>query len=72
MRTERDDMNEQYKAQCARDAQAMGYGDKTYWNHLEKSAHNHYDYFAQRGDLITAQRMLSRTLSEALRGNEGD
>ena len=53
-----------YKSQEARDAEAMSYGDRSYWDYLEESA---LDY-ARRGVIPNA---LSRSLSDALRGNEG-
>lgn len=62
----------EYKAQCARDAQARGYGDQSYWDMLDKSSQEKYDYFAVRGDMEQAQKMLTRSLSESLMGNDGD
>lgn len=62
----------QYKSQCARDAQRFGYGDERYWDELDEGAQRHYDYFMARGDTATAEEMLTRSLSQALMGNEGD
>ncbi len=61
-----------YKAQCARDAQAGGYGDQDYWEWLDQSAQEHHDYFMAKGDPVTAVFMLTRDIGEALLGNDGD
>lgn len=61
-----------YKSEAARDAQRTGYGDKSYWNYLDESAQEHYDYFAARGDQETADLMFTQSLSDSLRGNDGD
>lgn len=65
------DNAQQYKSQAARDAQAMGYGDKSYWDYLEKSASEHYAY---RSDVYPngIENAYTQSLSEALMGNEGD
>lgn len=54
----------QYKSQSARDAQASGYGSPRYWQYLDDTAAEHF----AKGytDAFT------RTLSEALMGNDGD
>lgn len=62
----------EYKSQSARDAQSLGYGDKDYWDCLEQSAKEKYEYFMRRGDRENAQMMFSRSLSDALAGNNGD
>ncbi len=62
----------QYKSQSARDAQEMSYGDKSYWDYLDREAQELYDYYMAEGDEAAAQRMLTRSLGEALKGNEGD
>lgn len=61
-----------YKSQSARDAQAANYGNNKYWQYLDALAQEHYDYFMQKGQPENAQRMFTRPLSEALRGNDGD
>lgn len=61
-----------YEARSARDAQAIGYGDESYWDYLEAAAFEHRDYYLARGDIVTARTMVTQTLAEALRGNEGD
>lgn len=65
-----------FMSQSARDAQAFlvktGTMDESYCDYLEQSAQESYDYFAARGDLESAEHMLTRSLSEALRGNDGD
>lgn len=60
-----------YKSQSARDAQATGYGDESYWDCLDEFALRTRDYFLQRGDETTAAEMMTRSLSEALMGNDG-
>src|SRR5215510_12721234 len=39
-----------YKAQSARDAQAAGYGDESYWDYLENSAYESHGYYRAKGD----------------------
>lgn len=53
----------QYKSQAARDAQASNYGSPSYWQYLDDSAQEHYD----KGYTDS----FTRTLSEALMGNDG-
>jgi len=60
------------RAQSAVDAETIGYGDQSYWDYLDQSAREKHDYFMGKGDPVTALTMLTRTLSEALRGNDGD
>jgi hypothetical protein len=59
-----------YEFQAARDAQSMGYSER-YCRYLDESSREHYDYFLRRGDHDTAESILTRSLSEALQGNEG-
>jgi hypothetical protein len=61
-----------YLSQAARDAEAMGYGNKRYWEYLDAAAIEHYDYFMAQGLQDRANEMLTRSLSEALMGNEGE
>jgi hypothetical protein len=72
MRNEETMQTSEYKAQSARDAQTTSYGDKSYWDYLEQAAQEHYEYFMRHGDPTTAERMLTQSLSDALRGNDGD
>ena len=65
------DATRTYAARSARDAQAQGYADRAYWEYLEQSAHETRDYYLRRGDAVLAEEMLTRTLAEALRGNDG-
>lgn len=60
-----------YKSQAARDAAEGGYGSKSYWDYLESHAIELHDKFMLRGDTKTAQEMMTRTLGEALMGNNG-
>jgi hypothetical protein len=52
-----------YKSQAAREAQLLGYGDKSYWDYLDEAALEHY----AKG-LADA---YMQSLGDALRGNEG-
>ncbi len=61
----------QYQAQAARDAQRTGYGSPSYWDTLEAHALELRARYLAKGDTVTADQMLSRSLSEALQGNEG-
>lgn len=60
-----------YHARAAQEAESNGCGDRAYWDYLERAAHEHADYCAKRGDAPAAARMLTRTLGEALAGNDG-
>ena len=60
-----------YQSQAAKDARAIGYGAMSYWDYLERSAQEMHRYFTQKGDDRSAARILTRSLSEALIGNEG-
>lgn len=61
-----------YKAQAARDAQAMNYGDESYWDYLENAAYEDHGYFRAKGDWKSADEAFTRSLSDALMGNEGE
>lgn len=61
-----------YAARSARDAQDSGYGGPDYWQYLEDHAHELHAYFLARGDDDRAREVMTRTLSDALAGNEGD
>lgn len=69
--TEGAKMIAEYQAQSARDAQERGYGGQTYWDYLEEAALRTQAYFLARGDEEQAALMLTRTLGEALAGNDG-
>jgi hypothetical protein len=58
-----------YKSQAARDAQAFGFGDESYWECLDESAQRHHDYDVAHGE--PDSDAFTRTLSDALRGNDG-
>lgn len=62
----------EYKSQAARDAQAGNYGNKSYWDYLDQSAQEKYEYYMGHGDPVTAESMFTRSLSESLMGNDGD
>jgi hypothetical protein len=61
-----------YISQAARDAESGKYGDATYWQYLDESAQRASEYYRKKGDMEQAERMLTRTLSEALQGNDGN
>jgi hypothetical protein len=60
-----------YYSQAARDAQRLNYGDHDYRLHLDQSAQSKRDHYARNGRYDLAQHMMTRSLAEALRGNEG-
>jgi hypothetical protein len=55
-----------YTAQSARDAQARNYGGESYWAYLDAAEREHAERWPER-----AEYFLTRSLSEALRGNDG-
>ncbi len=61
-----------YTAQTALDAQRIGYGSESYWDYLERAARESRDYYLRNGNSERAELMMTRSLSEALRGNDGD
>lgn len=61
-----------YKSQSARDAEATGWGGKSYADYLEQHALELHEYFMVRGDHERAEEMLTRTMSESVMGNDGD
>lgn len=63
--------SKRYASQAARDAQAMGYGSESYWDYLDEAERRNREYWLSRGDEARAADAMSRSLSEALRGNDG-
>lgn len=61
-----------YASQAASDAQSQNYGNRSYWDELERSSLRTYVYFAEHGDMDKAREMLTRSLSQALAGNDGE
>jgi hypothetical protein len=61
-----------YKAQSAQDAQARNFGTKSYWDYLEQHSQQLYNHYMSKGNPERANEMLVRSLSEALRGNDGE
>lgn len=61
-----------YQSRAAQQAQEGGYGSKSYWDMLDASAMRMRDYYAERGQHADAELMMTRSLSEALMGNDGD
>lgn len=59
-----------YTAQAAREARSVGYGDETYWEYLESHAQELRQHLLRLGDVAAADRVLTRTLAEALRDND--
>jgi hypothetical protein len=65
-------MRHVYKSQAARDAQENGYGNKSYWDYLDKHALELHAKFLAQGDTAKAQSMLTRRLWQGLAGNDGE
>jgi hypothetical protein len=65
-------MMSRYESQSARDAEATGYGDQSYWDYLDDTAKRHRDYYLTRGNKWEADRMMSCSLSDSLVGNDGE
>ena len=61
-----------YRSQSAQDAQRIGYGDERYWNYLDETAQRYRALYIKRGNREQARYMVTRSLSECLRGNDGD
>jgi hypothetical protein len=61
-----------YQSQAARDAQRTNYGGESYWDYLDRAALQSAAHWARKGDNDRAAAMLTRSLSEALMGNDGD
>jgi hypothetical protein len=61
-----------YQSQAARDAQRGGYGGPAYWQYLDDHACKMRDYWRARGDEEQAALMLTRSLGQALAGNDGE
>lgn len=61
----------EYAAQAARDAAAAGC-EPFYVEYLEQHARKLRDWYLRQGDPVSAERMMTRTLSESLAGNDGD
>lgn len=61
-----------YKSQCAREAQKRNYGDKSYWDYLERASIEHSKYYEERGFKDLAKKMMTQSLGEALQGNNGN
>ena len=65
-------MIKKYTVQSAIDAQARNYGKESYWDYLEESAKESYEYYMKYGQEDLANKMLTRSLGEALQGNDGE
>jgi len=62
-----------YLTRAARDAsEGSGYGERRYWDYLERSTLRSAVEAYRKGDGEYAEYLVNRTLSEALRGNDGD
>jgi hypothetical protein len=61
-----------YESQAARDAEERGYGDESYWDYLDRASAESAAHWRSKGDDERANHMMTRSLSEALRGNDGD
>ena len=64
--------SKRFISQCANDAEDRKYGDYSYWLSLEISALEKAAYYANHGMHETAKYMLTRSLGEALSGNDGE
>jgi hypothetical protein len=62
----------EYQSQAAQDAQRINYGGESYWEYLDRAAAESHAHYMRRGDPERAELMMARSLSEALRGNDGD
>lgn len=60
-----------YQSQAARDAQERSYGGESYWAYLDRAALESAAHWARKGDNDRAATMLTRSLGEALQGNDG-
>ena len=61
-----------YESRAANDARDMSYGTEDYWQYLDDAARDNRDYFRRHPELgIDPESMMTRTLSEALAGNDG-
>lgn len=60
-----------YLSQAARDAQKAKFGNESYWRCLDEHAQELHAIFMKKGNKEEAEKMLTRSLSEALAGNNG-
>lgn len=60
-----------FQSQSARDAEEMNYGKESYWQYLDQHAFELRDYFLRKGDPVQAKEMMTRSLSDSLKGNDG-
>ena len=61
-----------YISKSANEAKEMNYGNEDYWDYLENHALELFEYFSKKGDQPNSKKMLERSLSEALAGNNGE
>jgi hypothetical protein len=61
-----------HRSQAARDAERANYGDAGYHKYLDEHALEMAAKFTIKGDHEMANWILTRSLGEALRGNDGD
>ena len=59
-----------YTSVAAQDAQKAGLSE-SYCQYLDESAAEHQAYYLRQGNENMANQMLTRSLGEALRGNDG-
>lgn len=60
-----------YESKAAQQAQASNFGSPDYWSYLDQNAKEHRDHFLAKGDQKQADSMMSRSLSDCLKGNDG-
>lgn len=65
-------MKKNYKSQTARDAEKIKYGNGSYWDYLEETAIQYREYYLSREMPDLAEKMMTRSLEEALQGNDGN
>ncbi len=61
-----------YRSAAAQEAQEHNYGGESYWAYLDEAAQRSHDYYMRHGNPERAEIMLTRSLGEALQGNDGD
>lgn len=64
-------MEREFKSRAARDADRIGWGGSRYAEYLERAESARAEFYRERGDDAAADRIMNRSLAEALRGNDG-
>ena len=66
-----EEKDSEFQSQAARDAQASNYGSQRYWEVLDAHSMESRDYYLRHGKPERAAEMMTRSLSQALMGNDG-